>query len=130
MQIKLGNTVLADDANNRATAAWAGPTVDSADWSQQIQTSLPIGAANARLFARGGVVSSVSFSTTWRAASMEAASAKVLSWQRDCPRSGTLTVDSAAWGAAVVETLTLRRVGVTIYASYVIRHDQTAPTTT
>ncbi len=131
MQIKLGSTVLADDANNRAAGAWGGPRIESGGWEQQVQVSMPVRAANATLIARGNLVGTLAFSATWEAASLSAATAKALSWQKPptssgtpdgCPRAGTLSVGGTSWGDAVVERLNVRVRGVEVTATYSIKY--------
>lgn len=125
MQIKLGSTVLADDANNRAAGAWGGPRVEGGGWEQQIQVSMPVRAANATLIPRGNLVGTLAFSATWVASSLSEATAKALSWQKEsggCPRSGTLDVNSSSWGDAAVERLTVRVRGVEVTATYSIKY--------
>lgn len=131
MNITLGSTALADDANNRTTGAWGGPRIESGGWEQQVQVSMPVRAANATLIARGNLVGTLVFSATWQAASTSAAIAKAASWQKPptggetpdgCPRAGTLSIDEQSWGAAVVERLTVRVRGVEVTASYSIKY--------
>lgn len=129
MQIKLGSTVLADDANNRAAGAWGGPRIESGGWEQQVQVSMPVRAANATLIARGNLVGTLAFSATWVASSLSEATAKALSWQKasagasdGCPRSGTLKVNDTSWGDAVVERMSVRVRGVEVTATYSIKY--------
>lgn len=131
MKIDLDGTTLADDAHNRTQNQWGGPRVEGGGWEQQIQVSMPIGAANATLIPRGNLVGTLAFSTTWLASSLANASAKALSWQKEsggCPRSGTLRVGGANWGAAVVERLNVRVRGVEVTATYSIKYALPAAT--
>ena len=131
MKIELGSTTLADDAKNRTTGYWGGPRVEGGGWEQQIQVSMPIGAANATLIPRGNLVGTLAFSATYEADSLSAATALALSWQKEsggCPRSGTLTVGSTSWGDAVVERLTVRVRGVEVTATYSIKYVLSAAT--
>ena len=124
MQIKIDNTTLADDANNRAVGAWGGPRIEQGGWEQAVQVSRTIQAANASLYARGNLLGTLEFSATWQADTTAHANEKAIPWQKagGCPRGGALAIDSISWGDAVVERLFVRVRGVEVTANYTIKY--------
>ena len=134
MVVKLGNTVLADDANNRAQTtrsddvtayAWGGPEIDAAEVAFAVQTARPIGAPNASHFARGNAQGSLRFSAATLCQSRAMARRVLVDWPRDVPSSGTLAFGESAAsvqdaGAAKLVRLAMRRTGVTVTAEYEI----------
>ena len=138
MQITLGGTVLADDANNRAVSSWAqdatpsasvlkwgGPEVDAGDVELAVQTSQPIGAKHVNLYGRGNASGTLRFSTCLRTSTLAQASEALVWWQNHFTSSGTLAIDGHGMGEGKVHKLSLRRTGVTVYATYEILHETT-----
>lgn len=123
MQIKLGSTVLADDAANRVADAWQGPSIESSDSEHQAQTVQPIRSATGRLVPRGNALGALAFSATRVCSTLAAAADLMASWHVDCPRSGTLTVGTKVFNNAALTSLRLSRSGVQIVAKYALRFE-------
>lgn len=145
MQIKLGSTTLADDANNRAHStrasgagstdaiswAWGGPEIDSSEVAFAVQTSRPIGAANATHHGRRNADALLHFSASTiccttsggaESPSLALARTALILWPRDLPESGTLKFDGIELGEGKVKSVRMRRVGVTVSAEYEIAY--------